>query len=66
MIAVDSSPICLVNTLRADFVEHKVTLSSTSKGETKDKMCERTETPTAFLGGSHDAVKRILMRAKKQ
>ena len=66
MIAVDSSPICLVNTLRADFQKHKVTLSSTSKGETKDKMCEHTETPTAFLGGSHDAVKRILMKAKKR
>ena len=66
MIAVDSSPICLVNTLRADFQKHKVTLSSKSKGETKDKMCEHTETPTAFLGGSHDAVKRILMKAKKR
>jgi hypothetical protein len=29
-------------------------------------MCEHTETPTAFLGGSHDAVKRILMKAKKR
>lgn len=66
MIAIQSSPICLVNTLRADFVKHKVTLSSTSKGETKDKMCKPTETSSAFLGGANDGVKRILKKAKKQ
>jgi len=66
MIAIQSSPICVVNTLRADLVKRQVTLSSTSKGETKDKMCERTETPTAFLGRANDGVKRILKKAKKQ
>jgi hypothetical protein len=65
MIAIDSSPICLVNTLRADFVKHKVTLSSTSKGETKNKYCEGTDTPTAFLGGADDAVKRTLNKRQK-
>jgi hypothetical protein len=39
MIAVDSSPICMVNTLRFDFAAKKVSLSSTSKGETRDKFC---------------------------
>src|SRR5437868_4148625 len=33
LIAVDSSPICIVNTLRADFTKKKVTMSSTLTGE---------------------------------
>jgi len=33
LIAVDSSPICIVNTLRADFAKKKVTMSSTLTGE---------------------------------
>ncbi len=52
LIAVDSSPICVVNTLRFDFAAKKVSLSSTSKGETSDKFCTMT-TPsmmaTTFL-----------------
>jgi hypothetical protein len=52
MIAVDSSPICMVNTLRFDFAAKKVSLSSTSKGDTGDKFCAGL-TPsmmaTAFL-----------------
>jgi hypothetical protein len=48
MIAVDSSPICLVNTLRFDFIARKVSLSSASKGETKDKMCNGLAPGTAF------------------
>jgi hypothetical protein len=54
MIAVDSSPICLVNTLRFDFAAKKVSLSSTSKGETRDKFCKDltpSDTATAFLTG---------------
>ncbi|MGO9011343.1 MAG: hypothetical protein ACLQPN_14665 [Bryobacteraceae bacterium] len=56
MIAVDSSPICVVNTLRFDFAAKKVSISSTSKGETRDKVCgdlTASTTATAFLTGGH-------------
>ena len=52
MIAVDSSPICLVNNLRFDFAAKKVSISSTLKGETRDKSCKDltpSMTATAFL-----------------
>ena len=52
MIAVDSSPTCVVETLRFDFVAKKVSLSSTSKGEKGGKFCQHLlpwETGTAFL-----------------
>jgi hypothetical protein len=54
MISVDSSPTCVVNTLRFDFVSKKVSLSSTSKGETKDRLCKELVSATehtAFLVG---------------
>jgi hypothetical protein len=55
LIAVDSSPICMVNTLRFDFAAKKVSISSTSKGETQDPYCKLI-TPammvTAFLTGA--------------
>lgn len=55
MIAVDSSPICLVNTLRFDFAAKKVSISSASKGEIRDMFCKAL-TPsmmaTAFLTGA--------------
>jgi hypothetical protein len=56
LIAVDSSPICLVNTLRFDFAAKKVSISSTSKGETRDKFCKEltpSMTATAFLTGAN-------------
>jgi hypothetical protein len=55
MIAIDSSPICLVNTLRFDFAAKKVSISSASKGETRDKLCKDlplAATATAFLTGA--------------
>ena len=55
MIAVDSSPVCLVNTLRFDFAAKKVSISSASKGETRDKYCKDltpSMTATAFLTGA--------------
>jgi hypothetical protein len=55
MIAVDSSPICLVNTLRFAFSAKKVSTSSASKGETRDKFCKDltpSTTATAFLTGA--------------
>ncbi len=60
LIAVDSSPICIVNTLRFDLAAKKVTHSATSKGETKNKVCNAIQTPpTAFLIGVEDELKRI-------
>ena len=55
MIAVDSSPICVVNTLRFDFRAKNVSLSSASKGEQRDKFCTDlapSATATAFLTGA--------------
>jgi hypothetical protein len=52
MIAVDSSPIGVVNTLRFDFAAKKVSLSSTLRGETRDKFCTGltpSMTATTFL-----------------
>ena len=40
IIAVDSSPICVVNTLRVDLVKKRITLSSADKGVTKDPLCK--------------------------
>jgi hypothetical protein len=59
LIAVDSSPICVVNTLRADFTAKKVSISSTSKAETRDKFCtamyaDPATFKTAFLMGWKD------------
>lgn len=42
MIAVDSSPKCLVRTLRVDLAVKKVSLSSTLKGETRLLMMATT------------------------
>lgn len=61
MIAVDSLPICVVNNLRFDFAAKKVSLGSTSKGETKDKLCDKLTPDTAetvFLIGVEDELKR--------
>jgi hypothetical protein len=64
MIAVDSSPICIVNTLRADFAVKKVSISSTSKGVKDDKTCASMDADpailkTVFLTGLKDELKRI-------
>lgn len=59
LIAVDSSPICLVNTLRFDFAAKTVSLSSTSKGDTKNKVCRALPlTPAAFLIGGRGEPKK--------
>lgn len=52
MIAVDSTPICVVNTLRADFVAKSVTLNSIEKSAGKDALCKQFgagDNKTAFL-----------------
>jgi hypothetical protein len=65
IIAVDSSPICVVNTLRFDLLAKKITISSASKGVTKDPFCKGSENePTAFLDGEKDELDKIYKRAK--
>ena len=52
MIAVDSSAICLVNTLRFDFSAKTVSMSSALKSETNNKLCQTitpSMTATVFL-----------------
>lgn len=58
LIAVDSTPICVVNTLRFDFAAKKVTVTMALKGETKDAFCKDIKATTAFLGGVEDEVKK--------
>jgi len=55
MIAVDSSAICVVSTLRFDFATKKVSISSASKGMTQNEICKditASGTATAFLTGA--------------
>jgi hypothetical protein len=58
LIAVDSTPICVVNTLRFDFAAKKVSISMALKGETKDAFCKTIKASTAFLGGVDDEIKK--------
>jgi hypothetical protein len=64
MIAVDSSPICVVNTLRFDLAARKVTITMALKGETKDPYCKSVKASTVFLGGGDDEIKKIMHRKK--
>jgi len=65
LIAVDSSAICVVNTLRFDFVAKKVTITTSPKGETKDPFCKGAETTTGFLGGVQDQIKKDIKKGSK-
>lgn len=68
LIAVDSSPICLVNTLRIDFPSKKVSLSSASKGS-KEKLCQGlvNETKdTVFMINAEEDIRRIFDKAKQK
>jgi hypothetical protein len=64
IIAVDSSPICTVNTLRLDLVTKKVSLSSISKAETRVELCNGETATTTFLTGLDDEYRRIDTEAK--
>jgi len=65
IIAVDSSPICIVNTLRADLNTKRITLSSSDKGVTADPFCKGSDKlSTAVLWGMEDIVKDAINRAK--
>jgi len=65
IIAVDSSPICIVSTLRVDFVTKRVTLSSSDKGVTKDPFCKGSDKiSTAVLWGEEDITRDAINKAK--
>ena len=69
MIAVDSSPICIVNTIRADFVEKTLTISSAKKaGKVAEQspVCKLVDESTAFLVNGDEVVKKIVQKAKQQ
>ena len=67
MIAVDSSEICIVSTIRVDLVTKRVTLSSSDKGVTKDPSCKGSDKlPTAVLWGSEDIANDAVNRAKSK
>jgi hypothetical protein len=67
IIAVDSSPICIVNTLRVDFVTKRITLSSSDKGVTKDSLCKGSDKlSTAVLWGEEEIVKDAIDSAKSK
>jgi hypothetical protein len=67
IIAVDSSPICVVNTVRVDLVTKRITLSSSDKGVTKDPFCKGSDKlSTAFLWGLEDTTKDAIERAKSK
>jgi hypothetical protein len=67
MIAVDSSPVCVVNTLRADLISKRITLSTTDK-DASNRLCKTMiGTPqTAFLLGFKDVIKTITSKDPKK
>jgi hypothetical protein len=65
IIAADSSPICVVNTLRADLVTKRVTLSSSDKGVTTDPFCKGSDKlPTIVLLGANHLIKDEIQTTK--
>ena len=67
IIAMDSSPICVVNTLRVDLVTKRITLSSSDKGVTKVPLCKGSDKlSTAVLWGLEDMTKDAIERAKSK
>jgi hypothetical protein len=64
MIAVDSSAICIVSTLRVDLITKRVTLSSSDKGITQDPLCKGSDRiPTAVLWGEEDIRRDAIAKA---
>jgi len=67
IIAVDSSPICIVKTLRADLNTKRITLNSSDKGVTTNPFCKGLDKlPTAVLWGIDDITKDAINRAKSK
>jgi len=69
MIAIDSSPICVVNTIRADLIAKTITISSAKKGTKlaeKDPFCKNVDQSTAFLVNHEEVTKKIVQKAKQR
>ena len=69
MIAVDSSAICVVNTIRADFMAKTITISSAKKGTKlaeKDPFCKDVDQSTAFLVNHEEVTKKIVQKANQK
>jgi hypothetical protein len=65
LIAVDSSPTCVVITLRLDFVAKKVAKTMALKGDTnKTISCKDFKATTTFLGGEEDQIKKDIKKSK--
>ncbi|HEY6489577.1 MAG: hypothetical protein WCC26_00310 [Terracidiphilus sp.] len=58
IIAVDSTPVCVVNTFRADLAQRRITLSSAVKGSDNAacKTLGLDKPSTAFVLGSKDVM----------
>jgi len=69
MIAVDSSAICVVNTIRADFVAKTITISSAKKGTElaeKGPFCKDVDQTTAFLVNHEEVTRKIVQKANQK
>jgi hypothetical protein len=66
IIAVDSSPICIANTLRVDLISKRVTLSSSDKGVKMDPCKGLDKLLTAVLWGMDDYSNDAINRAKSK
>jgi hypothetical protein len=69
MIAVDSSPICTVNTIRADLIAKTITISSAkkaTKSANQDPLCKEVDQSTAFLVNHDEVTKKIVEKAKQK
>lgn len=66
IIATDSSPMCVVSTLRVDLVAKRVTLNLSDKGATNDPDCKGEHTnSTAVLLGEEDVRRDEIERSKR-
>jgi hypothetical protein len=68
MIAADNTPICVVNTIRADFIAKTVTISSGKKATKladEDPVCKHVDLSTAVLVNHEEVTKKIIEKAKQ-
>lgn len=65
IIAVDSSAICIVSTIRVDLATKRITLSSSDKGQSTNPFCKGSDKlSTAVLWGSKDIAEDAVKRAR--
>ena len=69
MLAVDSSAICVINTIRADFVAKTITINSAKKATKladEDPFCTDVDQSTAFLVNHEEVKKRSFKRRRRK